>query len=167
MSWQLAYTKCLALTGKQHITIEKFADVLAGAYDDVAKLHMDVITGTSVSAFIDPGRKQLLKQGIITEMNKNLLGGDNNTNLLQQFAPYIQQYWAGIQLIGPNGIVSITYPGIWINPWIKQNNNFIIMVVAFIVCAVLQILTMVGIYASTIIPGLVSPWSGLSLRTFG
>lgn len=170
MSWTLAYSKCWVLTGKQHVSTELFAETIVTAYHETIQRHVDLITAGALTLTIGPDRKQQLYTALLAEMNKNRQSGDNSVNLFQQIEPFIYQYWSGAKIIGPLGTVDITFTGSWINPWIKQNLSFSIILLAFIVTAKLHLATLVGIYKSSMknqsgSPLIISPWSGLSLQT--
>jgi hypothetical protein len=84
----------------------------------------------------------------------------NNINWVQQIGKYITQYWAGAIIIGPTGIVNVTSTGTWKAPPVKQNYDFNIILWLFEATARIHIMTLVGTYTSTVLPGVVSPWSG-------
>lgn len=163
MSWSLFKTKYLTLTGRQHVTTELFARTIATAYDDVINLHFDSMTAGG--KVINSAPKLLpFYQGILSICTQNL-NTHNDVMFLQQIGIYVQAYWAGIIIVGPTGTSSVLSSGIWTPIPVKQNFNVTILLDAMIMCFRNHIMTLTGLYVSSVIPGVSSPWSGASLQT--
>ena len=163
MSWSVFKAKCNVLTGNPHVTIDLFADTIAGAYHDCVSLHFDTLTGGGQLTNNQP-KKPILSQQIksFCEINRNTT---NSVELLQQIGPAMVSYWVGLIITGPVGFVTITSPGTWSHIPTPPNTNFQIILNNFMLCARTHIMTLTGIYTSTTVPGVTSPWSGALLQS--
>jgi hypothetical protein len=153
----------MVLTGQQHVSKEQFAQTVSSAYNQVVLLHFDSMTAGGKVVNSAP-KLMPLYQGVLSICNLNIQQ-HNQTNFLQQLAPHIQTYWAGIIITGPTGIVTVTSPGSFTGIPVLPNNNFNILLNAMIAAFRIHILTLTGQYVSSVVPGLVSPWSGIFLQT--
>jgi len=158
LSWSLFKTKCAVLTGPQHISKEQFAFTIADAYHQAVTLHFDTLTAGGVLVNNAP-KFPILYQNILTQCNANLLS-QSEVHILNQIGPFIQSYWVGLIITGPTGIVNVLSPGTWIGLPIVQNFDFNIILNAMITCFRTHIMTLTGQYTSTVVPGVISPWSG-------
>lgn len=162
MSWSLFKTKCSVLTGQQHVSVQQFAQTIASAYHECISLHFESMTAGG--KFINSAPKYpILYQQILAQCNANL-ASQSEVHILNQIGPFIQQYFIGLQILGPTGTVVITSPGVYTGIPVVQNLNFNILLESAILCFRTHLMTLTGIYTSTTIPGLVVPtWSGALL----
>lgn len=158
MSWSLFKTKCAVLTGPQHISKEQFAFTIADAYHQAVTLHFDTLTAGGVLVNNAP-KFPILYQNILTQCNANLVS-HQEIDFLKQIGPAILSYHAGGIIVGPTGTVTITSPGSWNNIKIEQNFDFQILLNAMIISFRTHIMTMSGVYVSSVVPGVTSVWSG-------
>lgn len=163
MSWSLFKTKCNVLTGPQHISKELFAQTIADAYHQAVSLHFDSMTAGGKLINNAP-KLPLLYQGILSMCTANL-ASHQDVDFLKQIGPFFVQYWIGLTIIGPTGTVIVTSPGQWNNIKVIQNQNFQIILNALIVSCRTHIMTLTGTYTSSVVPGVVSPWSGALLQS--
>lgn len=158
MSWSLFKTQCNVLTGNPHITTQLFASTIANAYHSCMSLHFDSMTGAGVLTNNAP-KLPILQQSILQYCELNRQSGAD-VDLLQQLGPSFLSYHAGGIIVGPLGTTVITSPGTWSNVKTPPNNNFQIILTNLEMACRTHIMTLVGTYTSTVVPGLVSPWSG-------
>lgn len=166
MSWKLYQASMGVLTGIQHVSHTQFADVMSKSYHECVLRHFDALTAGGVVVGAD-AKLQPLKEGILSVCEANL-GTHDDVNMLEQITPYIYEYWAGLAIIGPTGVVAITGTGNYIAPKCPQNFNFNIILNNYMLPSFrCHIATLVGVYTSTVIltPLLVLPWSGGFLQT--
>jgi hypothetical protein len=153
----------MVLTGQTHISRQQFAQTISDAYNQTILLHFDSLTAGG--KVVNSAPKLLpLYNGILTVCEMNI-HQHNQVNFLQQLGPYIQTYWAGIIIVGPTGTVTVTSPGSFTGIPVPPNNNFNIILNAMIAAFKIHIMTLVGTYVSSVVPGVVSPWSGAMLQT--
>jgi hypothetical protein len=105
-----------------------------------------------------------LYQGILSMCTANL-ASNQDVDFLKQIGPFFVQYWVGIMIVGPTGTVTVLNPGTWNNIKVIQNQNFQIILNALIVSCRTHIMTLQGTYTSSILPSIVTPWSGTSLQS--
>ena len=165
MSWQLWETEMGALTGKQHISREQYSQVIATAYHNCILRHFDAMTGGG-KVFGLEAKLQPLYEGVLQICNANL-GGHSPVNFVQQLQLLIMQYWTGVWISGPTGIVALTSPGSFTSPYVGPNLDFRIILKVYGGCFRAHLATLTGVYTSTVVPGLVTPWSGGFLQTIG
>lgn len=163
MSWSLFKTKCMVLVGGTHISIPQFAQTIADAYHQAVSLHFDSMTAGGRIINNSP-KFPILYQQILQQCQANNTQ-NNQIQFIQQLKPMIENYFVGLTILGPTGTVIITYPGNFIGLPITQNNNFNIMLDAMVMSFRTHIMTITGIYTSSIIPGVTSPWSGALLQS--
>lgn len=165
MSWSTFHVECMALTGQKHVSRTQFAARMSGAYHNCMLRHFDSMTagGTAITiAAMQP----ILFQGFLTICEQNL-NQHNGVNWAQQIGNYVIQYWTGAVIVGPIGIVNVTYPGSWIAPYVPQNLDFNLILYSIEAAARVHLATMLGIYTSTVTtPPVTTPWSGAMLQTF-
>jgi hypothetical protein len=163
MSWSVFHARCSVLTGLQHVSKEQFSNTIANAYHQTVLLHFDTMTAGGV--VVNSAPKVLpMYQTILAICNANLLS-NADVNWIQQIGPAFQTYWAGNIIVGPTGTATVLSPGSWIGPKIIQNLNFSIMLNTLMATARTHIMTLTGTYVSSVVPGVVSPWSGAMLQT--
>lgn len=152
----------MVLTGQQHVSVTQFAETISSAYHQSVSLHFDTMTAGGHIINSAP-KYPILYNQILAQCNANL-AAQSEVNLLQQIAPFIQQYYVGLQILGPTGTVVITSPGVFTGIPVVQNLDFNIMLDTMIMCFRTHITTLIGVYTSSVIPGVVSPWSGTMLQ---
>ncbi len=165
MSWQLWETEMGALTGKQHVSREQYSQVIASAYHNCILRHFDSMTAGGKAIGMG-GKLQPLYEGILNMCNANI-GSHNQVNFVQQLQPLIMQYWAGGVIAGPTGVVTVLSPGTFISPMVSPNLDFKIILKVYGGCFRTHLATLTGTYVSSVVPGLVTPWSGGFLQTIG
>lgn len=163
MSWSLFKTKCAVLTGKQHISVEQFSYTISDAYHQAVSLHFDSMTAGGQITNNTP-KFPILNQQILAQCKANL-ASHSDARLLDQIGSFILSYWTGLIIVGPTGIVTVTSPGTWVGLSVVQNLDFNIMLNAMVTCFRSHIMTVSGQYVSTVVTGVVSPWSGASLQS--
>lgn len=163
MSWSLFKTKCMVLTGQQHISVEQFSQTISDAYHQAVSLHFDSMTAGGQIINNAP-KFPLLNQQILQQCKVNLQS-QQEVNLLQQIGPFIINYWTGLTIIGPTGTVTITSPGTWVAIPVPPNLDFNIMLNLMITAFRTHIMTLVGIYVSSVVVGVTAPWSGALLQS--
>lgn len=158
MSWSLFKTQCNVLTGNPHVTTQLFANTIANAYHTCMSLHFDSMTGAGVLTNNAP-KLPLLTQTILQycELNRQSTA---DVDLLQQIGPAFISYHLGGLIVGPTGTVVVSSGGTWSNIKTPPNTNFQIILNNLQIACMVHLTTLVGTYTSTIIPGVVSPWSG-------
>lgn len=162
MSWSLFKTKCNVLTGNPHVTPELFAFTIADAYITCMNLHFDSMTGAGVLTTITP-QLPLLQQQILMYCNLNRQSA-TDVDFLAQIGPaFVNAHIGGI-ILGPLGTVTITVPGQWQNIKVPPNTNFQIILDALVVSCRTHLMTLQGIYVSSVVPPTTSPWSGALLQ---
>lgn len=159
MSWSLFKTKCSVLTGPQHISVTQFAQTIADAYHQAVSLHFDTLTAGGVLVNNAP-KFPLLYQQILSQCNMNLQSSSQSIDLIKQIGPFIISYWTGLIITGPTGVVTVTSPGQWNAIPVVPNQNFDIWLNAFMLAARTHIMTLTGVYVSSVVPGVTSAWSG-------
>ena len=164
MSWQLFKSEAGVLTGIPHVSEFQYAQTMATAYNNLVLRHFDSLTGMGVVINSTPKVPALL-QGLLSVCQMNL-SHQSQVNWLQQIAPHIITFWTGAIIIGPLGQVTVTSPGTWSAIPFVQNTNFNILLTTFEATARLHLMTLTGIYVSTVVPGVTTPWSGALLQTF-
>lgn len=152
----------MVLTGQQHISVPQFAQTIADAYHQAVSLHFDTLTAGGVIINNAP-KFPILYQQLLAQCNANL-ASQSEVHILLQMGPMILNYWTGLIITGPTGTVTLTSPGIWAGLPVVQNMNFDIILNAMISCFRTHIMTTMGIYVSTVVPGVTSPWSGALLQ---
>lgn len=162
MSYQLFKAELKQKVYIQHKDANKFPAAFATAYNNLVMRHFDTLTGGGKLVRISAG-KPLLETSIKSIMMLNRVNSAE-INWFNQIAPFIKLYWTAQQIIGPTGFVTITYPGEWIGPYIKQNNNINIFINTLVGVISTHIMTMVGTYTNAY-TGITTPWSGALLRT--
>jgi len=163
MSWSLFKTKCNVLTGQQHVSKEQFAQTIASAYHQCVSLHFDTMTGGGKIVNNAP-KLPILNQQILAVCTANL-ASHADVDFLKQIGPAFVQYWIGISIVGPTGVVVITNPGQWNNVKVPQNLDFQIILNALMISCRTHIMTLTATYTSTVVPGVVSPWSGALMQS--
>jgi len=158
MSWSLFKTKCMVLTGQQHISVPQFAQTISDAYHQAVTLHFDTMTAGGVLTNNAP-KFPILYQQILAQCNANL-ASQSEVHLLNQISPFILSYWTGLVITGPTGVVTIISPGTWVGVPVVQNFDFNIMLNMMITCFRTHIMTLTGQYVSSVVPGVTAPWSG-------
>jgi hypothetical protein len=162
MSWSLFKTKCMVLTGQQHISVPQFAQTISDAYHQAVSLHFDTMTagGTIIN---NAPKFPILNQQILAQCNANL-ASQSEVHILNQIGPFILSYWTGLVITGPTGVVTVLSPGTWVGVPVVQNLDFNIMLNMMVTCFRTHIMTVTGQYVSSVVPGVVSPWSGALLQ---
>jgi hypothetical protein len=163
MSWSLFKTKCAVLTGPQHISKTQFAQVIADAYHSAVSLHFDSMTAGGKLINNAP-KLPILQQQIQVWCTANL-ASSGEVDFLKQIGPAFVQYWTLLSIVGPTGNVIVSSPGVWTNIKVVQNYDFNILLNALILSCRIHLTTLTGTYTSSVIPGVVSPWSGISLQS--
>ena len=158
MSWSLFKSRCNVLTGNPHVTVELFAQTIASAYSDCMSMHFDSMTAGGVLVNNVP-KMPALQQQIMSICNANLQSGAD-VDFLAQIGPAFVNYWVALSIVGPTGNVIVTSPGTWSNLKVPPNQNFQIILNNLMIACRTHIMTVVGTYTSTVVPGVVSPWSG-------
>lgn len=158
MSWSLFKTKCNVLTGQQHVSKEQFAQTIASAYHQCVSLHFDTMTGGGKIVNNAP-KLPILNQQILAVCTANL-ASHADVDFLKQIGPAFVNYFVGIVITGPTGVVTITSPGQWNNVKVPQNLDFQIILNALIISCRTHIMTLQGQYVSSVVPGVTSIWSG-------
>ncbi len=153
----------MVLTGQQHISVPQFAQTIADAYHQAVSLHFDTMTAGGHIINNAP-KLPILYQQILAQCNANI-AAQSEVHLLQQIAPFIQQYHVGLIIIGPTGTVTITSPGVFTGIPVVQNLDFNIMLETMIMCFRTHLMTLTGVYVSSVIPGVTSVWSGALLQS--
>lgn len=158
MSWSLFKTQCNVLTGNPHVTTQLFASTIANAYHTCMSLHFDSMTGGGVLINNAP-KLPLLTQTILQfcELNRQTTA---DVDLLQQIGPAFLTYHTGGIIVGPTGTTTILSPGTWSNLKTPPNTNFQIILNNLMIACRTHLMTLTGTYVSSVIPGVVSPWSG-------
>jgi len=163
MSWSLFKTKMNVLTGPQHISREQFAQTIADAYHQAVTLHFDTMTAGGKLVNNAP-KYPVLYQSILSDCTANN-NSHQDIDFLKQLGVHIRTYWIGLIITGPTGVVTVTSTGSWMNIKVVQNYNFEIILNAMIVACRTHIMTLTGQYVSSVVPGVVSPWSGAMLQS--
>lgn len=158
MSWSLFKTQCNVLTGNPHVTTQLFASTIANAYHSCMSLHFDSMTGAGVLTNNAP-KLQILQQSILQycELNRQSTA---DVDLLQQLGPSFILYWTGLIFVGPLGTNTVVSPGTWANVKTPPNTNFQIILTNLEMACRTHIMTITGLYVSSVVPGLTSPSSG-------
>lgn len=152
----------MVLTGQQHISVPQFSQTISDAYHQSILLHFDSMSGGGKVVNTSP-KLPVFNQQLMAQCQANL-GGGSSVNLLQQMGPMIQAYWAGASIVGPTGTVVVTSPGTWVGIDVPPNTNFNIILNQMITEFKVHLTTLVGIYTSNTVPGLVTGWSGTLLQ---
>jgi hypothetical protein len=163
MSWSLFKTKCNVLTGQQHVSKEQFAQTIASAYHQCVTLHFDTMTAGGKIINNAP-KLPILNQQILAVCTANL-ASHADVDFLKQIGPAFVSYWVGIIISGPTGVVTVLNPGQWNNIKVPPNTNFQIILNALMLACRTHIMTISGQYVSSVVPGVVSPWSGALLQS--
>jgi len=152
----------MVLTGQQHISVPQFAQTISDAYHQAVSLHFDTMTagGTIIN---NAPKFPILNQQILAQCNANL-ASQSEVHILNQIGPFILSYWTGIVITGPTGVVTVLSPGTWVGVPVVQNLDFNIMLNMMVTCFRTHIMTLTGQYVSSVVPGVVSPWSGALLQ---
>jgi len=158
MSWSLFKTQCNVLTGNPHVTTSLFANTIANAYHSCMSLHFDSLTAMGVLTNNAPKLPILTQQILqIAEMNRQSAA---DVDFLKQIGPaFVNYHLAGI-IVGPAGTTTITSPGQWNNLKVPPNQNFQVILTNLEMACRVHLTTLVGTYVSSVVPGVVSPWSG-------
>lgn len=158
MSWSLFKTQCNVLTGNPHVTTQLFASTIANAYHSCMSLHFDTLTGGGVLVNNTP-KLPALQSSILQycELNRQSTA---DVDLLQQLGPSFITYHLGGLITGPTGNVVVSSGGTWSNVKTPPNTNFQIILTNLEMACRVHLTTLVGTYTSTVVPGVVSPWSG-------
>lgn len=163
MSWTVFHTECMALTGMKHVSRIQYSQTMANAYHASVLRHFDTLTAGGTVINTSPKLAPLI-QGFLQVCEQNMTH-HKDVNWVQQIGPFIQQYWSGAIIIGPTGIVNVTSVGQWNAPSVKQNMDFNIILYSLEAACRVHITTLQGIYTSTVVPNLVTPWAGGFLVT--
>ncbi len=164
MSWNIFFTECMALTGMRHVSRTQYARTLATAYHTCVQRHYETMSSGGKITNADP-KYQGLFQGFLSMCEQNL-HRHGDINWISQVGVYVQQYWPGIIMTGPTGIVTVNTTGTWLAPKVRQNYDFRIIIYSLIATARVHIKTLTGTYVSTVLP-ITSPWSGTLLNVIG
>ncbi len=158
MSWSLFKTQCNVLTGNPHVTTQLFASTIANAYHTCMSLHFDSMTAGGVLTNNAP-KVTVLEQSILQfcELNRQSAA---DVDLLQQIGPSFILYWTGLIFTGPTGTNTVVSPGTWSNVKTPPNTNFQIILTNLEMACRTHIMTIVGTYVSSVVPGVVTPSSG-------
>ena len=161
MSWSVFKAKCNVLTGNPHVSTELFAQTLSDAYHTCVSMHFDTMTAAGVLINNAPNLP-ILNQQILSICNANRASGQD-VDFLKQIGPFIIQYWStGLTIVGPTGTTTVLSPGTWQNVKVPPNQDFQIILNAFMISARTHLMSLVGQYVSSVVPGVVTPWSGAS-----
>ena len=161
MSWSLFQTKCMVLTGPTHVSMTQFAQTIANGYHEAVSLHFELMTGGGKILNNAP-KLPILYQGILGVCTANLQT-HQGVQFLQQIGPHILTYHTANIIQGPLGFINVLSPGVWSGLPVPPNTNFNILLQMMITCFRTHIISLAGTYTSTVLPGVVSPWSGASL----
>lgn len=148
----------MVLVGGTHVSVPMFAQTIADAYHTTISLHFDSMSGGGKIVNNTP-KFPILYQQILQQCNANM-ATHSQIQLIQQIGPMIMNYWAGISIIGPLGNVTVLSPGSFVGLPVIQNNNFNIMLDAMIMSFRTHLLTITGVYVSSVVPGVTAPWGG-------
>lgn len=151
----------MVLVGGTHISVPQFAQTIADAYHTSVSLHFDSMTGGGRITNNAP-KLPILTQQILQQCQANM-STHSQIQLIQQIGPMIMNYWVGISIIGPLGSVAVLSPGSFVGIPVIQNNDFNVMLDAMVMSFKTHLLTITGIYVSSILP-VTSPWSGAMLQ---
>lgn len=154
----------MALTGMTHVSRVQYSQIMASAYHESVLRHFDTLTAGGTVINTAP-KLPALVQGFLSVCEMNM-GQHQGVNWLSQIGTYIITYWTGAMIIGPTGTVTVASPGSWIGPPVVQNLDFNIILYTFEAAARIHIMSLTGIYVSSVVPGVTSPWSGALLQTF-
>jgi len=164
MSWITFHTECMAITQEEHVSREKYADVVSKAYHNCVLRHFESLTAGGTVINTAP-KLPMLYNGLLAVGNQNI-NQHSGVDWIQQVGVHIMQYWAGALITGPTGFVNVTTMGTWATVPIVQNYDFKIILHALATACRIHMLTLIGIYTSTVIvPPVVAPWSGALLIT--
>lgn len=166
MSWSIFHTECMALTGQKHVSRQQYAQKMSQAYHNCVMRHFESLTGGGV-VVNTAANLPALYQGFLVTGEMNMVQ-HKNVNWVQQIGKYIMAYWAGAFISGPTGFVNVTYTGSWTAIPVPQNLDFNLILLAFANTARIHLLTLMGIYTSTVViipPPVTTPWSGALLVT--
>lgn len=121
-------------------------------------LHFDSMTAMGVLTNNAP-KLPILTQQILTiaESNRQTTA---DIDFLQQIGPAFVAYHAGGIIIGPTGTTTITSPGNWSNLKVPPNTNFQVILSNLEMACRTHLMTLVGVYVSSVVPSVTSPWSG-------
>lgn len=158
MSWSVFKAKCNVLTGNPHVTKELFAQTIADAYHTCVSLHFDSLTAGGKLTNNAP-KLPILNQQILAVCTANL-ASHQDVDFLKQIGPAIIAYWSGLVIIGPTGTTTIVSPGVWQNAKVPPNTDFQVILNAFMIAARTHIISLTGIYVSSVVVGVTSPWNG-------
>lgn len=159
MSYLLFKAELLANLVPPHQSPTKQARVIANAYTRLVQRHFEILTGGG-TARLAQTRTPILQAGLQAVFSANRLYGRVPINIFTQMSPAFYAYWAGQTVIGPLGIATVIFPGLFRGPVVKPGFSYITWV--NILCAVLaaHIMTLAGIYTNTY-TGITFPWSGV------
>lgn len=163
MSWSIFHTQCMALTGMTHVSRIQYSQTMANAYHASILRHFDTLTAGGVVINTAPKVPALI-QGFLAVCEANM-SQHNGVNWLQQISPHILTYWTGAVITGPTGVVTVTSPGSWTGPPVAPNLDFNVILYTLEAACRIHIMTLVGTYVSSVVPGVTSPWSGALLQT--
>jgi hypothetical protein len=150
----------MVLTGTPHVSTTQFAWTIADAYHQAVTLHFESMTGGGKIINNIP-KLPILYQGILGVCTANQQT-HAPVQFLQQLTPHIISYWTSIVITGPLGIVNVISPGVFVGIPVIQNNNFEIIINAMIMAFRSHIMTLTGVYVSSVVP-VSTPWSGALL----
>jgi hypothetical protein len=121
-------------------------------------LHFDSMTGGGVLTNNAP-KLPVLEQSILQfcELNRQTTA---DVDLLQQLGPSFILYHTGLLWVGPTGTNLVINPGQWSNVKTPPNTNFQIILTNLEMACRTHLMTITGLYTSTILPGVTSPSSG-------
>lgn len=166
MSWTTFHSECMALTGMTHVSRVQFAEKMATAYHNCILRHFETLTSGGTVVNTSP-KLPMLIQGFLAVCNQNM-AQHNQVNWIQQIGQFILQYWVGALITGPTGFVNVTSTGTWTAPPVAPNYDFNIILYTFEAVARTHLVTLTGIYTSTVViipPPMTTPWSGGLLQT--
>lgn len=155
----------MALTGMQHVSRVQYSNQMSSAYHECVLRHLDTLTAGGTVINTAP-KLPMLNQGFLAVCEQNMMT-HQNVNWIQQIGQYIITYWTGASIVGPTGTVTVTSPGSWTGPPVVQNLDFNVILYTFEAAARIHIMSLTGIYVSSVVPGVTSPWSGALLQTIG
>ena len=158
MSWSLFKTQCNVLTGNPHVTTSLFANTIANAYHSCMSLHFDTMTAMGVLTNNAPKLPILTQQILqVAEMNRQSTA---DVDFLKQIGPAFVTYHTGLIWIGPTGTNTVVSPGQWNNLKVPPNQNFQIILTNLEMACRTHLMTITGLYISSVLPGISAPSSG-------
>jgi len=161
MSFPLFKGEMLGQLVPQHSSKTKQSRIFATAYNNVARRHHEVMTGGGTVTL--GGIKVPIMTGLAQSIfSFNRISQFKKFNFFSQLAPVVYSYWMGQVIVGPLGIVNVTYPGLLVGPAIPETDSFSTWL--NMLCAVLaaHMMTLAGTYTNFYTKK-THPWSGAML----